>query len=50
MGLIFELRCNSMAAVSPAGPAPMMIAVPYFTRGIDPFLLNNQPIAIIRHK
>jgi hypothetical protein len=38
MGLIAELRCNSMAAVNPAGPAPMMIAVPSFTRSIDPFL------------
>ena len=37
-------------AVSPAGPAPMMIAVLYFTLGPDPFLLNNQSIAMIRHK
>src|SRR5271157_1457324 len=50
IGLIAELRCNSMAAVSPAGPAPMMIAVPSFTRGIDPFLLNNQSITMISHK
>ena len=27
MGLIPDCRCNSMAAVRPAGPAPMMIAL-----------------------
>src|ERR1039458_9703719 len=30
IGLMPVRRCNSMAAVSPAGPAPMMIATPCF--------------------
>src|SRR5271168_3231943 len=30
MGFICECRSSSRAAVSPAGPAPMMIALPFF--------------------
>jgi hypothetical protein len=32
IGLISEVRWSSIAAVKPAGPAPMMIAVPCFMR------------------